>query len=321
MSYTTLSKKNNPYLLLLFMLTNTLFAQVGIGTVSPESSSIVDISSTEAGMLPPRMNTTQRDAIHAPAEGLTIYNLETHCLEWFNGTQWYSPCSASNNNNTPKIIEIAYYGNFSIGEFQQTRFNNQLQDPANYGLSGTYDGILGFNFTDITNTITSTTAADLVNNYDMIVTGYAPNISTQVATRVRDFVDLGGVAMILLDRNRHTTIHQAFGGSGTVGAGQGTCLTNGNNLNSGIFGNVSNIELKGEGSYGQITTPQLPADATVLASNGSNPYVWITGTEGRALFFWDEGVFRDPIVANAINTPQEIWLHNMMAYALEKLGC
>jgi hypothetical protein len=58
-----------------------------------------------------------------------------------------------------------------------------------------------------------------------------------------------------------------------------------------------------------------------LASNGSNPYVWITGTEGRALFFWDEGVFRDPIVANAINTPQEIWLHNMMAYALEKLGC
>lgn len=60
---------------------------VGIGTTSPNASSIVDISSTTGGFLPPRMTTTQRDAISSPAAGLVIYNTTTSKLQVYT-TSW-----------------------------------------------------------------------------------------------------------------------------------------------------------------------------------------------------------------------------------------
>jgi len=45
----------------------TSYAQVGIGTATPAASSALDITSTSAGVLIPRMNSTERDAIATPA--------------------------------------------------------------------------------------------------------------------------------------------------------------------------------------------------------------------------------------------------------------
>jgi hypothetical protein len=47
---------------LVFMMLNVapLFAQVGIGTVTPDASSVLDVSSTTQGMLAPRMTSTQK---------------------------------------------------------------------------------------------------------------------------------------------------------------------------------------------------------------------------------------------------------------------
>lgn len=50
------------------------FAQVGIGTTSPDASSMLDITSTTQGLLTPRMTTTQRLAIASPANGLLVYD-------------------------------------------------------------------------------------------------------------------------------------------------------------------------------------------------------------------------------------------------------
>lgn len=61
-------------------------AQVGIGTTLPDSSSVLDLYSAEKGFLLPRITTTQRDLIHHPAEGLMIYNLETHSVQVNTGT-------------------------------------------------------------------------------------------------------------------------------------------------------------------------------------------------------------------------------------------
>ncbi|QNK76941.1 hypothetical protein H7F37_12570 [Winogradskyella sp. PAMC22761] len=61
--------------------TTTCFAQVGIGTENPDASSILELQSTEGGLLLPRMTTTERDLIASPAEGLTIYNTTTQGLE------------------------------------------------------------------------------------------------------------------------------------------------------------------------------------------------------------------------------------------------
>lgn len=53
---------------------SNLYAQVGIGTTTPDPSSILDLSSTSEGLLMPRLTTLQRDEIVSPAEGLMIYN-------------------------------------------------------------------------------------------------------------------------------------------------------------------------------------------------------------------------------------------------------
>jgi trimeric autotransporter adhesin len=45
----------------------------GIGTTTPDASSLLEIKSTSKGLLIPRMTLTQRNAIAAPATGLMIY--------------------------------------------------------------------------------------------------------------------------------------------------------------------------------------------------------------------------------------------------------
>jgi len=46
---------------------------VGIGTAAPANSSLVDMSSTSKGFLPPRMTQGQMTAISSPADGLIVY--------------------------------------------------------------------------------------------------------------------------------------------------------------------------------------------------------------------------------------------------------
>jgi uncharacterized protein (TIGR02145 family) len=70
-------------------------AQVGIGITSPNASAVLDITSTTQGLLPPRLTTTQRNAISSPATGLTIYNTTLNCIEYFNGTGWKNHCDGS----------------------------------------------------------------------------------------------------------------------------------------------------------------------------------------------------------------------------------
>lgn len=65
-------------------------AQVGIGTPTPASSAQLDVSSTTKGFLPPRMDSTQRNAIVSPATGLTIYNTTLNSVQVYNGTAWFS---------------------------------------------------------------------------------------------------------------------------------------------------------------------------------------------------------------------------------------
>jgi hypothetical protein len=71
------------------------FAQnIGIGTTTPKPSAILDIESSDKGLLVPRMNDAQRDLIIAE-DGLIIYNLDQNCMQvysqplgkWFSLTQ------------------------------------------------------------------------------------------------------------------------------------------------------------------------------------------------------------------------------------------
>jgi len=58
-----------------------LNAQTAIGGNTPHSSAMLDVQSTNKGVLFPRMTTTQRNAISPAATGLMIFNTTTGCLE------------------------------------------------------------------------------------------------------------------------------------------------------------------------------------------------------------------------------------------------
>ncbi|WP_225036089.1 hypothetical protein [Winogradskyella sp. SM1960] len=74
--------KVNLTLLGLFLIFTTLsFSQVGIGVEDPDASSILELKSSDKGLLLPRLTTAERDLISSPAEGLTIYNTTTQSLE------------------------------------------------------------------------------------------------------------------------------------------------------------------------------------------------------------------------------------------------
>ena len=65
-------------------------AQVGINADNalPDSSAMLDVQSTNKGILVPRMTATQRDAIANPATGLLVYVNTDSSFYYFDGTTW-----------------------------------------------------------------------------------------------------------------------------------------------------------------------------------------------------------------------------------------
>ncbi len=63
---------------------------VAFGGGSPDEyrTALLTISSTTKGILIPRMNSTERDAIISPQTGLLIYNLENNSFNYFENSEW-----------------------------------------------------------------------------------------------------------------------------------------------------------------------------------------------------------------------------------------
>jgi Ice-binding-like len=79
-----MKKKSNSIILIIFILFLTFSnAQVGIGTITPNDSAILDIVSSNRGVLLPRLDATQRAAIVSPSNGLIIYNTTTSAFNYY----------------------------------------------------------------------------------------------------------------------------------------------------------------------------------------------------------------------------------------------
>jgi|GEM_PF-532240 len=91
----------------------TAQAQVGIGTLTPDVSAEVDITSSNRGFLPPRMTAVQRTSIAMPAQGLIVYDTDSTSLMVYDGSRWIrlqSQWTVSGNN-----ISNSNSGNVGIG--------------------------------------------------------------------------------------------------------------------------------------------------------------------------------------------------------------
>jgi hypothetical protein len=61
--------------------------KLSVGTPT-QASAVMEITSTTLGFLPPRMTTTQKNAITSPASGLIVYDTTLNVLTYYNGTTW-----------------------------------------------------------------------------------------------------------------------------------------------------------------------------------------------------------------------------------------
>jgi hypothetical protein len=68
---------------------------VGIGTLTPTASALLELVSTDKGFLAPRLTTAQRLAIPSPANGLMVYDLNLECYYFYNAVTsiWQSTCT------------------------------------------------------------------------------------------------------------------------------------------------------------------------------------------------------------------------------------
>ncbi len=88
-----------------FIALNNLQAQqnMGIGT-TPDASAVLDIYSTDKGVLIPRLTETQKNAITTPATGLLVFQTDnTPGFYYFDGSTWktIAPLATTGGVSTP----------------------------------------------------------------------------------------------------------------------------------------------------------------------------------------------------------------------------
>ena len=88
--------KKFKFILASFIFIHLGYSQVGIGTSSPSSSAILELSSTSTGFLPPRMSESEKNAISSPVAGLMIYQVNNSPgLYYYTGSAWTGPLTVS----------------------------------------------------------------------------------------------------------------------------------------------------------------------------------------------------------------------------------
>ncbi|MHA8094441.1 beta strand repeat-containing protein [Aquirufa lenticrescens] len=186
---------------------------VGTGTSTPTSSSaILEASSTTQGFLPPRLTTTQRDAITSPVAGLTIWNITNTQLEVYDGSYWknmvgllVSPINVGDTYGGGKVFYIfgpsdngyikgQTHGLIAATEDQTTDAGVKWFPDKFYGATGTYIGL------GLPNTLAIITSA--------IVTG-TTNMSSFAAGLANSYRGGGNIDWFLPSKDELNLLYQA----------------------------------------------------------------------------------------------------------------
>ena len=174
-------------------------AEVGIGTVNPNTSAKLDVESTTQGFLPPRMTTVQRDAIASPATGLVIFNTTTNCLNFFIGSGWNETCGTLNTTGTISALNCVGATNTGTLTNGTAASGVSTTVPYTVGNGGVYSaqavsstGVLGLTATlsagtlangagSLTYTITGTSTTSGTASFAITVGGQSCSFTVTVA--------------------------------------------------------------------------------------------------------------------------------------------
>jgi hypothetical protein len=269
--------------------------RVGIGTASPAITALLDVSSTTKGFLPPRMTSTQRDAITSPALGLTIYNTTNNVLELHNGTGWVA---AGQNVPTGMIMAFASTS-CPAGWTEYTAARGRFLRGIDNGAGNDPDGTRApgnaqtDDFKSHTHTVRYTRTTSAAGSaygfpYDNGWLNATANYTAGIAAD-----STGGAET--RPRNIATLYCQFSGGIGTVATGANQILQGNSSLtvtDSGSDGTVSlategvdRLSVSASGNVGIGTTsPGAKLDVQGMITTGNGAIRWKTyaGTTGTA---------------------------------------
>jgi trimeric autotransporter adhesin len=133
-------------ILLLFLLAIGMIAQaqVAINTdgSSPDNSAMLDVKSTDKGILIPRMTAAEMQAIASPVAGLFVYNTTDQALYSYNGSAWVMLVAGSANmlkdSDGNTRVEVEKNPNedkirFSLGGVEKMVLQNNRLELNNNG--------------------------------------------------------------------------------------------------------------------------------------------------------------------------------------------
>jgi len=219
---------------LILLISSGLYAQVGIGTKTPDNSSVLDVSSSSKGLLMPRLTTLERNNITLPATGLMVFNITLNDGEINVGTPLNPSWKGLKRPTAPSVVEGDVISATSINDLlvqgmtvspapgtYMALFNAQITPlfSSNQGvidLDRIYQDLMAINATNTTHSLVFGNGENLVPGvYD--VTG-APSIAGTLT------MDGGG------DTNSVFIIRGS--GAFTTGAGTIVNLINGASSNN-----------------------------------------------------------------------------------------
>ncbi len=130
-------KKTFIFLCIYFFYVTTYSQSIGIGTATPDASSILDITNTTKGLLIPRMTTTAITSIASPAKGLLVYDTLLNQLKVNMGTasspNWQTIVAKSGwglNGNSGTNPSTQFIGN-TDNQSLKFRINNIVAGELN----------------------------------------------------------------------------------------------------------------------------------------------------------------------------------------------
>ena len=195
------------FLFALLMLGSPVMAQT---PQNAHASAALEIDSTTKGFLPPRMTTTQRDAITTPAVGLIIYNTSTQKINFYNGSSnsWVELGGAG---ATTAVANFTYAstGNFLedvsvFGDYQVVITNNSLSNVnLTFATSDiSFSGVSGVSVSSVSPSGAQTIATGATQTVNYVLSGNPGSAGT--LTGIYAFSSLSANANITVDANPFT---------------------------------------------------------------------------------------------------------------------
>ena len=263
-------------------------AQLGIGTATPAPSAMLDISSTNKGVLLPTMTAANRAGISAPATGLLVFQTDgIPGFYYYNGSNWVAVGTngaVANNSgylvgtvttlagsgfggstdatgtaasfNNPYSVAVDASGNVYVADAQ----NNKIRKVTSAGVVTTFAGSGSAGSTDATGTAASFNfptgvAVDAGGNV------YVADASSH---KIRKITSAGAVTTIA--------------GSGSIGSTDATGTAASFNYPYGVAVDAAGNVYVADNSNHKIRKVTAAGVVTTLAGSGSIGSTDATGT-------------------------------------------